>query len=124
MKRVTGIGGIFFNAQHPDHLREWYAKHLGIDFGSDTAATFQWRDQEHPDRVHATIWSPFPNDTQYFSPSSKPFMINYIVEDIDAVVAMLRQEGVEVRGVDDSEYGRFAWISDPEGNRIELWGPP
>ena len=123
MKRVTGIGGVFFKAQDPNAMKEWYRKHLGIDAG-DYGATFDWRETEDPQKEGQTVWTLFPNDTKYFAPSTSPFMINYRVEDLHGLVAMLREEGVVVEKVDDSDYGKFAWISDPEGNRIELWEPP
>ena len=122
MKRVTGIGGIFFKAQDPKSLKEWYKAHLGVDAG-DYGATFDWRDKDDPTKSGQTVWSLFPHDTKYFDPSSAPFMINYRVEDLVGLQAVLRSEGVEVSDVQDDGYGRFAWASDPEGNRIELWEP-
>jgi len=122
MKRVTGIGGIFFKAQDPKSLKEWYKAHLGVDAG-DYGATFDWRDKDDPNKSGQTVWSLFPHDTKYFDPSSAPFMINYRVEDLVGLQAVLRSEGVEVSDVQDDGYGRFAWASDPEGNRIELWEP-
>ena len=122
MKRVTGIGGIFFKAQDPKSLKEWYKAHLGVDAG-DYGATFDWRDNDDPTKSGQTVWSLFPHDTKYFDPSSAPFMINYRVEDLVGLQAVLRSEGVEVSDVQDDGYGRFAWASDPEGNRIELWEP-
>ena len=123
MKRVTGIGGIFFKSQDPNAMKDWYRKHLGIDAG-DYGASFHWREADDPEKRGETVWTLFPHDTKYFAPSTSPFMINYRVEDLHGLVALLREEGVEVEKVDDSDYGRFAWISDPEGNRIELWEPP
>ena len=122
MKRVTGIGGIFFKSQDPKELREWYKQHLGIDAG-DYGATFQWREENEPEQLGYTLWSPFPHDTKYFDPSTASFMINYRVADLDGLVSALREEGVAVEKVESCEYGRFAWISDPEGNRIELFEP-
>jgi len=123
MKRVTGIGGIFFKAQDPNAMKDWYRKHLGIDAG-DYGATFDWREADDPEKQGQTVWTLFPHDTKYFNPSTSPFMINYRVADLEALVGVLREEGVTVEKIDDSDYGRFAWISDPEGNRIELWEPP
>jgi lactoylglutathione lyase len=123
MKRVTGIGGVFIKAQDPSAMKEWYRKHLDIDAG-DYGKTFDWREADDPEKPGQTVWSLFPHDTKYFSPSTSPFMINYRVADLGALVAILREEGVTVEKIDDSDYGRFAWISDPEGNRIELWEPP
>ena len=89
MKRVTGIGGVFFKAQDPNAMKEWYRKHLGIDAG-DYGATFDWRETEDPQKEGQTVWTLFPNDTKYFAPSTSPFMINYRVEDLHGLVAMLR----------------------------------
>ena len=122
MKRVTGIGGVFFKSQDPKSLKDWYREHLGIDAG-DYGATFDWRDKDDPNKSGQTVWSPFPQDTKYFDPSSAPFMINYRVADLVGLQAALRNEGVEVSDVQDDGYGRFAWAADPEGNRIELWEP-
>ena len=121
MTHVTGIGGIFFKAEDPKSLKEWYREHLGIDAG-DYGATFNWRDDNDPTKQGQTLWTPFPKDTKYFDPGTAPFMINYRVADLDGLVKALREEGVEVKS-ESSEYGNFAWISDPEGNRIELWEP-
>ena len=123
MKHVTGIGGIFFKVKDPITIKQWYREHLGIDAG-EYGATFNWRDNEHPDTVGQTVWSPFPHDTKYFDPSQAPFMINYRVVDLDGLLAKLRAAGVSVDDrVESYDYGRFAWIIDPEGNRIELWEP-
>ena len=128
MKRVTGIGGIFFKAHDPQQMMAWYRKHLGIPASSDeeeTHAMFEWRASDDPECQGSTIWSLFPQDTRYFEPSASPFMINYRVADLDGLLEQLRAEGVSVTDqIDEYEYGRFAWITDPEGNRIELWEPP
>jgi predicted enzyme related to lactoylglutathione lyase len=126
MKRVTGIGGIFFKARDPQQTMAWYRKHLGIPTGSDeeTHAMFEWREANDPQCLGSTVWALFPQDTRYFDPSTSPFMVNYRVADLDALLAQLRAEGVEVdERVEAYEYGRFGWITDPEGNRIELWEP-
>ena len=121
MARVIGIGGIFFKARDPKALGEWYAKHLGLPISSFGGAMYA----EDPQRPGCTLWTPFKEDTKYFAPSDKPFMINYRVDDLHALLAQLRSEGVQVdEKVDESEYGRFGWIMDPEGNRVELWQPP
>ena len=127
MKHITGIGGIFFKANDPVKLPAWYQKHLGLeveDFGG-----VMFRDNETasdgPKGQSYTLWSPFPAETDYFAPSEKPFMINFRVADLDALLAKLRQEGVEVdERTDKSEFGYFGRLMDPEGNRIELWEPP
>lgn len=124
-KRVTGIGGVFFKAEDPGKLKEWYGKHLGFDV-TDYGATFRWIDASQPDaKVMArTEWSPFKKDTAYFSPSEKPFMFNYRVENLDELLKVLRDEGVTIIGeVEEYPYGKFGWIVDPEGNKIELWEP-
>lgn len=125
MKRVTGIGGIFFKAGDPEKLRHWYRKHLGMEPDPNGGGVvFDRRASDDPEKPARTVWSIFPSDTKYFDPSSAPFMINYRVDNLDNLLAQLRSEGVEVdEGLEEYEYGRFAWIMDPEGNRIELWEP-
>ena len=135
MKRVTGIGGIFFKSQDPDRLYQWYETHLGIRRSPDGSAAFEWREVKEPDNDAAgnndpgkkgmTVWSIFPNSTKYFEPSSSAFMINYRVDDLDALLEAMRKEGVQIDPrQEDYDCGRFAWIIDPEGNRVELWEPP
>jgi len=124
MNRVTGIGGIFFKAKDPKALSEWYRKHLGLNVEQWGGVAFQWVTAENPTGTGTTIWNPFKEDTSYFG-AGKSFMINYRVEDLHALVAALREEGCAVDDkVDESEYGKFGWVQDPEGNRIELWQPP
>ncbi len=125
MKRVTGIGGIFFKSKDPKALGEWYRTHLGINVEDWGGAAFKWTSPENPSGIGGTIWSPFKEDTEYFSPSNAPFMINYRVDDLHQVLAQLRSEGCNVDAkVDESEYGKFGWVIDPEGNKLELWQPP
>jgi predicted enzyme related to lactoylglutathione lyase len=125
MKRVTGIGGVFFKAKDPKALGEWYRQHLGMDVEEWGGVVFQWVTPENPGGIGTTIWSPFAEHTSYFSPSQASFMINFRVEDVDALLAVLRSEGCDVDAkVEESEYGKFGWVMDPEGNRIELWQPP
>lgn len=125
MKRVTGIGGIFFKARDPKALGAWYKAHLGIDVQDWGGAAFQWKGEGNPDGTGTTVWSPFAADTKYFEPGSASFMINYRVADLHALLATLRAEGVQVEDkVQESEYGKFGWIVDPEGNKIELWEAP
>ena len=125
MKRVTGIGGIFFKSDDPDKLREWYAEHLKLPIEEWGGASFKWREQEDPTREGYTIWSPFERDTDYFEPSKKPFMINFRVENLDEVLQQLKAEGVTVdEKREESEFGKFGWVMDPEGNRVELWEAP
>lgn len=124
MPGVTGLGGVFFKADNPSELYRWYEKHLGIRREAHgQGATFHWRDRENQDA--STAWAIFPRDSNYFSPSEQPFMLNYRVEDLDALLESLSAAGVWVDSKrEDYDFGRFAWIMDPEGNRIELWEPP
>ncbi|HEX2569935.1 MAG TPA: VOC family protein [Polyangia bacterium] len=124
-ERVTGIGGIFFKAKDADKLRAWYKEHLGVPVEEYGGAMFPWRDKDRPDEEGMTIWSIASQDTRYYEPSQSSFMINYRVRDLKALLAQLRAEGVEPVGdMEESEYGRFAWLLDPEGNKVELWEPP
>jgi predicted enzyme related to lactoylglutathione lyase len=126
MKRVTGLGGLFFKAKDPSAMYEWYEKHLGIKPEADgSGAMFHWRDAAEPEQTGLTIWSIFPQNTQYFGPGTAPFMMNFRVDNLDALLTALREEGVTIDPkVEKHDYGKFAWIIDPEGNRIELWEPP
>ena len=120
-KRVTGIGGIFFKSKDPKASKNWYKKHL--DFNTDDyGCTFWWKDKEGND---ASIqWSPFKDDTNYFEPSTKDFMFNYRVADLETLIKTLRDEGVTIVGdMETYDYGKFAWILDNENNKIELWEP-
>ncbi|HZQ06765.1 MAG TPA: VOC family protein [Anaerolineae bacterium] len=124
MERVTGIGGIFFKSQDPEKVKAWYQAHLGIEPSPDGTPIFEWRERENPDALATTVWAPFPSDTQYFEPSRAPFMLNYRVRNLDAMLAQLRAAGVTVDDkIEDSEFGRFGWAMDLEGNRFELWEP-
>lgn len=123
-KRVIGIGGVFFKSEDNAALRDWYNKHLGIESES-WGAVFEWRRKDNPDDLTSTSWSPFKKETTYFEPSKKDFMVNYQVENLVELMAALQEEGVTIVGeVQDSEYGKFGWILDLEGNKIELWEPP
>ena len=125
MKRVTGIGGIFFNAKDPVALRAWYQKHLGIDVQEWGGTAFQWADEAGTPMKGTTTWSIGAADGNYFAPSTSPFMVNYRVADLHGLLALLREEGCNVIDkVDESEFGRFGWVLDPEGNKVELWEPP
>jgi len=120
MKRVVGIGGVFFKARNPEELRAWYQRHLGIDVQDWGGTSFPWSKPEG-----MTVWSIFPDTSEYFAPSRAPFMVNYVVEDLQAVIEALRAEGCDVDPkVEESEFGAFGWVMDPEGNRVELWQPP
>jgi len=121
--RILGIGGVFFKSANRDQMREWYSTHLGLaDKGQ--GATLPWREHDDPQKEHVTVWTVFPPSTSYFDPSRAPFMINYIVDDLDALLDRLKEEGVKIdpKRMNES-YGRFAWIYDPDGNKIELWQP-
>ena len=125
MKRVTGIGGIFFKAKDPTNLQAWYKRHLGIDVQEWGGTAFNWADSDGKPIGGTTIWSIGPNEGDQFAPSQSSFMINYRVDDLYALVAVLKKEACNVLDkIDDSEYGKFAWVIDPEGNKVELWQPP
>lgn len=125
MKRVTGIGGIFFKAKDPVALRAWYKAHLGIDVQEWGGTAFAWSDDAGNAVKGTTVWSIGAADGDYFAPSTAPFMVNYRVADLAALLAALRAEGCNVlEKMDDSEYGKFGWVIDPEGNKVELWQPP
>ena len=125
MKRVTGIGGVFFKSKDPKALREWYRTHLGLNIEDWGGVAFKWNSPENPTGTGTTIWNPFHDDTTYFSPSQANFMVNFRVENLHALVAALRAEGCTVdEKVEESEYGIFGWVMDPDGNRLELWQPP
>jgi len=125
MKRVTGIGGIFFSAKDPVALRVWYKTHLGIEVQDWGGAAFRWSDEAGQPTDGTTVWSIGGSDGAHFAPSKAPFMINYRVADLEALLSALRREGCQVlEKTDDSEYGKFGWVMDPEGNKVELWQPP
>jgi catechol 2,3-dioxygenase-like lactoylglutathione lyase family enzyme len=121
--RIVGIGGVFFKSANRDQMREWYSKHLGLaDKGG--GVMLPWREHDDPQKEHVTVWTIFPDSTDYF-PATQPFMVNYIVDDLDALLDRLRQDGVKIDAKRMNEsYGRFAWIYDLDGNKIELWQPP
>lgn len=122
--RVTGIGGIFFKTKDPKMIREWYKKHLGIKTPDEYGGIFEWRKSDEPDKKGYTVWSPFAEDTKYFEPSTKDFMFNYRVNDLKSLLSELKKSGVIVIDkIEELEYGKFGWIVDPEGNKIELWEP-
>ncbi len=121
MVKVTGIDGIFFKAKDLETMKEWYKNHLGIDAGSE-GFSFEWRGKEHSDVIGKTVWAIFSDKTNYFDPGNSSFIINYRVEDLDALVDLLNSSGIKlVDGIQKYEFGRFARILDPEGNKIELW---
>ena len=123
MKKVTGLGGVFFKCDNPQSMNEWYAKNLGLAT-SEYGTTFEWREADQPSKKGSTTWSIFPKDTPYFNPSARPFMINYRVENIVALVDELKKENVTiVDEIAEYDYGKFVHVLDPEGNIIELWEP-
>lgn len=121
--KVTGIGGIFFKTKNPQETREWYGKHLGLSI-NDYGSSFETRNANNPEEINYTQWSPFGENTEYFEPSKKEFMINYRVQNIEQLVENLRNSGVTiVDSIEEYEYGKFVHIMDPEGNKLELWEP-
>lgn len=122
-KKIVGIGGIFFKSEDNQKLNNWYRKNLGIESES-WGAVFPWKRVENDEETY-TAWSTFKKETTYLEPSQKDFMINYQVHDLDELLEDLSKEGIEVvKEKEESEFGKFAWIMDPEGNKIELWEPP
>ncbi len=125
MRRVTGIGGIFFKAQYPGALRSWYKEHLGVDVLEWGGAVIPFTDADGSPMPGTTIWNVTGTGSEYFSPSTSGFMVNYRVADLHGLIAVLREEGCNVLDkVEESEFGRFGWVLDPEGNKVELWEPP
>jgi predicted enzyme related to lactoylglutathione lyase len=122
MEQVLGIGGVFFKAKDPKGMVAWYRTNLGIQ-SKGGYADFSWRDKDHPEKMGHTAWRIFQTNTTYFGQSSSSLMINYRVANLDRMLEQLRSSGAKIEKVEDSDYGRFAWIMDPEGNRIELWEP-
>ena len=122
--RVTGLGGVFFKSEDPAALLNWYRTHLGIASREWGGFPFQWQEKGRPGEIGYTVWSVFPESTEYFSPSEQSFMVNFRVTDLAGLIAALQEEGVEVVGtIEQSPNGAFAWILDPEGRKIELWQP-
>lgn len=123
IKRVTGIGGIFFKCKNPAKIKEWYKKHLGFDT-NQYGASFEWQEGTDPTKKETLQWSPFTETTSYFNPSTKDFMINYKVENLVSLVELLKQENVTILDkIETYEYGKFIHIMDIEGNKIELYEP-
>ena len=121
MKRVTGLGGFFFKTEDPDKIKQWYKDRLGLDTDR-YGCTFWWKDKEGNDC--STQWSPMKNDTTYFEPSKSSFMMNFRVENLVELLEVLKAEDVTIVGeIEEYSYGKFGWILDPEGNKLELWEP-
>jgi predicted enzyme related to lactoylglutathione lyase len=122
-ERVTGIGGVFIKAKDPAALARWYRENLGFDTRANRTI-FEWREHDNPKSVALTVWALFADTTKYFSPGTAAFMVNYRVRDLDRMLAQLRAHGVTVEPrVMTDDAGRFAWVVDPEGNKLELWEP-
>ncbi len=129
MTRVTGIGGVFFKSKNPEKLKEWYVKHLGvpvIEEGSEESyIIFNWETQANCRKKGYTLWGPFKEDSDYFKPSKKNYMLNFTVDNLDKILQTLKEDGVYVfEEREEHQEGKFGWIMDPEGNKIELWEPP
>ena len=123
MKRVTGIGGIFFKAKDPKALNAWYRDHLGLDVSEWGGTVFEWGGADSAPGM--TLWTPFAEDTSKMEPGTASFMVNYRVADLEKLLAVLRAEGCDVlEKTEESEYGKIGWVMDPEANKVELWQPP
>ncbi|NUN09476.1 MAG: VOC family protein [Ignavibacteriaceae bacterium] len=124
MAKVTGIGGIFFKTKDPAQSRQWYREHLGVE-SEEWGAIFKWRNFDNPDKKCYTVFSQFKEDTEYIKPSTLPFMINLRVDDLEALLEKLKEEGITQTGKTDvNDFGKFAWVIDPDGVKLELWEPP
>jgi predicted enzyme related to lactoylglutathione lyase len=124
MERVAGIGGVFLKAKNPNEMAAWYETHLGISFSGNTFAILNWREAMTVNENPVTVFSFFPDDTTYFAPSNNPFMINFRVNNLEKMLEQLKYAGVQVLPESyEDDNGRFAWILDPENNKIELWQP-
>jgi len=123
MKKVTGVGGIFFKCDNPDKMNQWYQQHLGLQTDG-WGTNFEWRQADHPDKKGFTQWSPFEKSSTYFGSPDQQCMINYRVENLEVLLEQLRKDGVEiVDEIEEHDYGKFVHILDAEGNRVELWEP-
>ncbi len=122
--KITGIGGIFFATENPEETKDWYAKNLGIDINEWGSSSFESRNLDRPDEINSLQWKPFKTGDEYFSPSKKEFMINYRVQNLEGLVAKLKENGVVILDrIATYDYGKFVHIMDAEGNKIELWEP-
>ena len=123
MKKVTGLGGVFFKSEDPEKIKNWYGENLGLAINPH-GSVFEFRTGADPEKKGYTVWSPFTKNTEYFGPSKHDYMFNYRVHDLKALLEDLRAKGVEVvMEIEEYEYGKFAHIMDPEGRKIELWEP-
>jgi predicted enzyme related to lactoylglutathione lyase len=125
-QKITGIGGVFFKTKNRKKLAAWYKQHLGLPIEEEWGGwSFRWRDHKNPKKKGSTVWALFDADTKYFGPGKQDHMINYRVANLKKMLAQLKKEGVWVNPkIEESEFGKFGWIKDSEGNRIELWEPP
>ena len=124
MKRVTGIGGVFFLSDNLQEAKEWYTKNLGIEINAWGSASFESRNLNNPDEINSLQWKPFKKGDEYFAPSKKEFMINYTVQNLEALVSKLKENGVTILDeIVTYDFGKFLHIMDAEGNKIELWEP-
>jgi len=123
MANVLGIGAVMFKSKDPEALGAWYGKMLGLPLRGEGFGLFRWRSHDEPGREHCSVWALFPEGAEKFGTSRSPFVINYIVDSLDEVLDRLRRAGAAVEEVEESEEGRFGWVYDPEGNRVELWEP-
>ncbi len=122
--KVQGIGGVFFKVDDVDSVNAWYKEHLGIDASGAGFTFFMWRNHEEASNEHRTVWAPYPKSSDYFGKPEQQIMINYIVDDLDAILEGLERQGVtKVGDIEEYDYGRFGWILDVEGNKVELWEP-
>lgn len=122
MAKVIGLGGVFFKSSNPAKLAKWYSRHLGIDLAGGLSANFKPSDMP---TGGCTVWSPFPAATRYFAPSRRPFMVNFVVDDLEGVLKQVVRGGAQVVGeIQEYPYGRFGWFLDPERNKVELWQVP
>lgn len=121
--KITGLGGVFIKSENPDDLKKWYEEQLGLPC-DQYGHLFSWRKNENPDEVGYTQFSVFEKNTSYLDPSMKEFMINFRVDDLEAMIDRLKKEGMKVVGeIERYDYGKFGWVMDPDGNKIELWEP-
>ncbi len=122
MDYVTGLGGVFFKTKDKKKLLAWYQEHLGIEADEYGSKSFEWREESGEKAF--SVWGPFKEDSDYFDPSTQPFMVNFRVRDLDGLLSHLKSKGVDqVGGIEEYPFGRFGWIMDPEGVKIELWEP-
>ena len=121
-RKIIGVGGIFFKSEDTEKLQKWYKDHLGFNDVEPWGKVFNWKESDSG-KENYTVWGSFKADTEYFEPSKKPYMINYIVEDLELFCKELKEDGIAVTDIELHEQGKFAWVVDPEGTKLELWEP-